>query len=255
MLVLFVLISIILLVLLFWSLNFLRVRRLFARGNVCICGLRGRGKDMLMGNIACRSKRPYASNIDYGGRYLPLMLSDICVPDVYSNFISGEIVPYSFPYPEGTDIYISDAGVYLPCQYNDRLNRSFAGLCTFAALSRHVGNCNVHYNTQSLNRVWDKMREQSDEYIMTMRCKVIFGKFVFQKVRIYEKYQSAVDAVPPLRLRSPILGSTGRTMVNIERQKYEIQYGKIKSRTLFYINKSRYDTRYFRTLLGGKNDA
>lgn len=255
MLLFAILTCIILLALLLWSFNFQHVRRLFARGNVCICGLRGRGKDLLMGNIACRSKRPYASNIDYGGKYLPLTLSEVCIPDIYSNFIGGEIIPYSFPYPDGTDIYISDAGVYLPCQYNDRLNRTFPGLCTFAALSRHVGNCNVHYNTQALNRVWDKMREQSDQYIMTMGCKVLFGKFVIQKVRIYEKYQSAIDAVPPLRLRSPILGSTGRTMVNIERQKYQIQYGKIISRTLFYINRSSYDSRYFKTLLGGDSNA
>ena len=255
MLALIILICVILLALVLCSINFHRVRRLFARGNVCICGLRGRGKDMLMGNIACRSKRPYASNINYGGKYLPLSLSCVCVPDIYSNFISGDIEPYAYPYPDGTDIYISDAGVYLPCQFNDRLNRTYSGLSTFAALSRHVGNCNVHYNTQSLNRVWDKMREQSDQYIMVMGCKVIFGKFVFQKVRIYEKYQSAVDSVPPLRLRSPILGSTGRTMVSIERQKYQIQYGKISSRTLFYINRSSYDTRYFKTLLRGDSNA
>lgn len=235
--------------------NFAVVRRMFTRGNVCVCGLRGRGKDMLMSNVACRSKLPYASNIDYGGNYTPLDLPSVCIPDTYDNLISGNIVPYTYPYPDGTDIYLSDAGVYLPCQYNDKLNRSYSGLSTFSALSRHVGNCNIHYNTQSLSRVWDKMREQCDQYIMTMSCKVFFGKIVLQRVRIYEKYQSAVDCVPPCRFRAPLFGATGRTMARIERQKYEIQYGKIKSRTLLYINKSHYDTRYFRTLLGGENNA
>ena len=233
--------------------NFRSVRRLFAKGNTCVFGLRGRGKDMLMSNIAVRQNKPYVSNVSYGGDYIPLDLSALCVPTSFEGFITGKITPYKYPYPEGSDIYVSDAGIYLPCQYNDRLNRSYSGLTVFSALSRHLGECNIHYNTQALNRVWDKFREQCDCYIMAVRCKVIFG-FVFQTVRIYERYDSAEKCVPPCRFKVPVFGSSAKTMARIEQQKYEITYGKIKTMRLIYKNRSDYDTRIFKTLMGGETN-
>lgn len=233
--------------------NFHRVRGFFKRGNTCVFGLRGRGKDMLMSNIAVRTKAPYIANIDYGGRYVHLDLDKLLIPTNFEGFIKGEISPYTYPYPEKSDIYISDSGIYLPCQYNDRLNRNYGGLSTFCALSRHLGACNVHYNTQALNRVWDKFREQCDCYIMVLSCKVI-GGFVFQKIRTYERYDSAEKCVPPCHFRAPLFGSTGRTMARIEQQKYDTTYGKIKSYTLIYRNKSRYDTRIFKTLMEEKHE-
>ena len=230
--------------------GFARVRRLFSSGNTCVFGLRGRGKDMLMSNIAVRQKRPYVSNIDYGSERIPLDFKLLCVPTNFEGFINGTITPYDYPYPEKSDIFVSDAGIYLPCQYNDKLNRNYAGLTTFAALSRHLGDCNIHYNTQALNRVWDKFREQCDCYIMAVRCKVIFG-FVFQTVRVYERYDAAEKCVPPCRFKAPLFGSTGKTMARIEQQKYELTYGKIKTYRLLYRNKSSYDTRIFKTLMKG----
>lgn len=47
--------------------NFKKLIRLFEDGNVCVCGLRGRGKDLLMSNVAVRRGLDYISNIDYGG--------------------------------------------------------------------------------------------------------------------------------------------------------------------------------------------
>ena len=40
-------------------------KRYFKVGNVCVTGLRGRGKDMLFANVVSRSTRQYISNIDY----------------------------------------------------------------------------------------------------------------------------------------------------------------------------------------------
>lgn len=90
-----------------------KIIRLFEAGNVCVCGLRGRGKDMLFANVIARRSAPYVSNTDYGGQRMRFAPRDFdCGGNTYKNFISGEITPYVYPFPDSTDIYISDAGVY-----------------------------------------------------------------------------------------------------------------------------------------------
>lgn len=222
----------------------------FKAGNVCICGLIGRGKDMLMGNVIARLKEPYVSNTDYGGNRFPLEPSKIdCGGNTYENFISGDIKPYAYPYPDGTDIYIADAGVYFPSQYCNQLNNRYGYIATFMALSRHLGKCNVHFNVQNLNRVWDKIREMSDIYICTTGCVVLFGKFVIQRVIVYEKYQSAVDRVPPFWLPRPLLNPNRVFQWKVQKQNYDIAHGHIKSHILLYVNKAKYNTRIFKEMM------
>lgn len=67
---------------------------------------------------------------------------------------------YEYPYPDGTDIYIADAGIYFPSQFCNELNRDYKYFPTFMALTRHLGEANVHFNVQNLNRVWDKIRSK-----------------------------------------------------------------------------------------------
>ena len=45
--------------------NFTSVKKMFSQGNVCVTGLRGTGKDMLMSNVISSRKLPYISNMDY----------------------------------------------------------------------------------------------------------------------------------------------------------------------------------------------
>ena len=40
-------------------------KKYFDVGNVAVVGLRGRGKDVLFGNVIARSKHSYVSNLDY----------------------------------------------------------------------------------------------------------------------------------------------------------------------------------------------
>lgn len=223
------------------------VVRLFKRGNVAVCGLRGRGKDMLMANVVVRRRKPYISNVDYGGKFNDLDFSLIdCGKNTYQNFISGDLKAYIFPYPDGTDVYISDVGVYLPAQYCNELNKRYPYLPVFMALSRHLGKCNVHYNVQALPRAWDKLREQVDQYINCRGCFVLFGKIVFQKIRIYEQYDACVSNVPPLRLSWHFKESTTDQVLKAS---YLASHGKIKTGYLFYINRSKYDSRRFKTML------
>ena len=236
--------------------NIRSIVRIFESGNVSISGLRGRGKDMLTANVIVRRKLPYISNVDYGGQWYPLELEKLdCGRNTFENYITGNINYYEYPYPDGTDVYVSDAGILFPAQYCNQLNNKYPFISTFSAIDRQVGLCNFHTNAQYLGRVYDKIREQSDIYIRCDACKVFFHKIVIQKITIYDKYESALNAVPQFHLPLHYFLINGMDRYFIEKQRYLISYGKIKSHTLIYWNRSKYDTRLFKEMLknGKKN--
>lgn len=227
-----------------------KLLKLFRSGNVCVFGLRGRGKDMLFANVCMRRKLPYVSNVDYGGDHYPLVMNEFdCGLNTYDNFIQGKPKHYQYPYADGVDIYISDVGIYFPSQYCGDLNKKYGYFSTFMALSRQLGECNVHFNVQNLNRAWDKIREQSDIYICCNWCRVLFKKWVIQKVTIYEKYDSAVSRVPPYKPPRVALNNDRKLQVLMAKQSYTVSHGDIKPRILIYKNKSSYDTRIFKAML------
>lgn len=238
--------------------------KFFARGNVCVDGLRGRGKDMLMANIVFRRNEPYIANIDYkcrtktkrGNVHIPLDLSALDVKNNYKNLNIDSIVPYDYPYPEHCDIWISDSQVYFPSQYNGELNKMFPNLPNFFALSRQLGNANIHVNVQNLNRVWDKIREQSDFYIKCRSCRVI-GSIVVQKITVYDKAQSCIDRVEPFRkLKPPFFAKQEvKAQYRVKNEelfrKFKETYGSVCNYVLIYKNRSNYDTRIFKSILKG----
>lgn len=228
--------------------KFKKLITMFENGNVSVYGLRGRGKDMLFANVIARRRRPYVSNTTYVPfLHTELDFNKLDCHNTYDNFIKGNINKYEYPYDMGADIYISDCGVILPSQYCNELNRKYPYIPVFMALSRQLGKCNVHTNTQALNRTWDKLREQSDKYICCKACFVLFG-LVFQKVIIYEKYESAEKNVPPLKIKVPF-NKHDRVLVEQEKRSYLIQYGNIKTGWLVYKNKSKFNTTHFKQLL------
>lgn len=238
-----------------------RLIKLFESGNVCVTGLRGTGKDMLFANVVSRRRQLYVSNVDYKCKrslHLPLNFDKLDPLNNYENFVSGDIVPYEYPYPERADIYVSDAGVYFPSYDFKELNQKYERFPVFQALSRQLGDCNFHINVQNLNRVWDKIREQSDIYIRCLSCRVL-GKVVFQRVCIYDKYDSCVNRVRPfVPLRPRLLASKEEKALvrsqNISAKRdFDERNGYVKEILLIYKNKSKYDTRLFKSLLkGGK---
>ena len=225
-----------------------RLVRIFEKGNVSVCGLRGAGKDMLFANVVARRKKPYISNTDYGGQFIPFDPDVFDCRNTYQNFLNGTLKRYTYPYPDGVDIYLADGGVYMPSQYQGELCKLYGHIPVYMAISRHLGDCNFHYNVQNLNRMWDKIREQSDEYIRCIWCKVFFG-IVFQKVIIYEKYESAVNRVPPFRLKRPWLNLDRLQTWEIQKQNYDIAHGSVIPRILIYKNRSKYNTRIFKEML------
>lgn len=226
-----------------------KIIKLFETGNVIVTGLRGRGKDMLMSNVAIRRKKPYVSNVNYGGVHHPLSLKDFDVGNDYRDFIDGKLTPYVYPFSDGTDIYISDGSVYFPNFACQELNRNYQGLFQFMALSRHLGECNVHINTQNIGRLWDKLREQSDIYIRCLRCIYISPlRLVIQHVRIYEQYDACANNVPPMP-RPALFSRVPKEAYELQKIGYQATHGEIKSRLLIYFNKSKYDTRIFKSML------
>lgn len=239
---------------------FRKVIKLFKSGNVCVSGLRGKGKDLLFGNvIARRKKESYISNLDYtnDNRYLPIDFDKLdCGKNTYLNLVTNNINYYSFEYPLKSDVYLSDCGIYFPSQYCNELNKRFPYLATYQALSRQVSHNNFHVNAQNLNRVWDKIREQSDTYIWCEKCIYIFG-LVIQQIIIYDKYSSAVNRVKPCRVSIPLFASKEAKMQGrIYVDNFVNQNGSVKSRWLIYFNKSKHDTYYFEKLFkkGVKKD-
>lgn len=235
--------------------RFKKIVKMFENGNVCVTGLRGTGKDMLTSNVVVRRPATYVSNVDYGGDFRPFQYKDFnCGGNTYHNFINGTVKYYEFPYPDGTDLYLSDVGVYFPSQYCNELNRDYKQMPIYMALSRHLAAGNVHFNVQNLNRAWDKIREQSDQYILCRWCIVWCG-WVLQKVRIYELYDSCLRRVPPFRVSMPLLSAERRAQWKLEKERYEQSYGVVEERLLLYRNKSTYDTRVFKTIMKeGKKD-
>lgn len=230
--------------------------KLFKDGNVCVCGLRGKGKDVLFGNVIARRDSPYVSNMNYGGEHHLLDFDKLnCGKNTYDDFINNTIKHYEYPYPEGSDIYLSDAGIYLPAQYTNELNKKYPYLPTYAALSRQISHNNFHFNAQNLNRVWDKFREQSATYIMCRQCFVIFG-FVIQFITIYDKYDSAVNRVKPCRVTVPIFNKEAKIHAKIYRDDFFNKHGKVENHILIYRHKSEHDSFYFEKLLkeGVKNE-
>lgn len=236
--------------------RFKKIVKLFKKGNVSVSGLRGTGKDVLFGNvIARRRKEAYISNLNYGGAHFPFDISKLNLGgNTWKNFLVGNVSNYVFPYPSGSDVYISDAGVYFPAQHVTELNKSYDSLVAYQALSRQVSHNNVHFNAQNLNRVWDKIREQSDIYINCEGCWVsprlpLLGSIVFQRVTLYEKYESCVSRVRPCRIRVPLFNKVAKMNARIRIDEFNNQHGKVRPAILVYRNKSKHDTYYFERLL------
>lgn len=242
-------IIILLLRLLFNAMAKREIIRLFSNHSVLVCGEKGSGKDLLFGYVVRRRKRKYISNVDYGGVRIPFdPISQWSLGgNRLANLVEGTLTPYEYPYDDNIDYYISDGGCYFPCQENSLLNRRYPSVPLFAALSRHLGDCRIHMNVQSPNRIWDKLREQATRYIWIEHSKLYFGKFVRMKLYLYERLSSCQDHVRPMR-------SGGGKFGKAERRKSEQTYGMIRKHVIWFKKNYQYDDRAFKALLKGVSE-
>lgn len=231
--------------------------KLFDKRNCIVFGEKGDGKDVIMGNVVARQEKPYISNMNYtlDDRYIPLDFNMLDIGgNTWKNFVDGDILYYDYPYPDGADIFVSDLGVYLPCQYNSELNKRYPHLATFFALSRHLGKAGVHGNTQDLRRPWDKFREQAKCYIRARGVNQFLIKLgiVSMKVTFYSNYDSAVACIEPCRVTVPLLANGERRLqAEMHRDNFFNAHGDVYTHHFLFVNKSKHDDRYFKKLLLG----
>lgn len=220
----------------------------FRAGNVIVFGQKGKGKDLIFQKvIAKRRKEKYFSNMDYGYSFNYIDLADLALgKNTYENFIEGcvEVIDKNEEM-EGADIYVSDAGIYLPSQYHYLLDKKYKSLPIFYALSRHLYDNNVHVNVQALNRVWDKLREQADSYFKALKTVKVFG-LLFTKIRYYETYQVANENRAPMRRR--FLNKYSKALSD----EYEAYNGLVFDMWIVQLKRNvKYDTRYFHRVVFG----
>lgn len=248
----FIFLIIIAIFLLLYIVNFRLKRKFvkqFEKGNVLVSGMRGRGKDVAFCVVVNSRKRNYISNIQYSNpkkRYQRFNFDAkvwALSGNTYTDLIDNRVKTYSYPYPDGIDYYISDAGVYFPSQYQSELVKRYAGAPMFQALSRHLGDCNVHVNSQRQNRVWDKIREQSDIYIVMRGCHVMrFLKIALIRYTIYDNEESAEKQI---KLPFFGLGKRAREL----KQSFLATHGAIKNGFFFTKIPYRFDSRRFKKIL------
>lgn len=225
----------------------------FKSGNVIVSGLRGRGKDLVFCYIINKRKENYISNVEYSSprkKYKWFEFSKRVWElngNGYKNFMDGEVKKYVYPYPDGIDYYISDCGIYFPAHMHKQLDKEESGAPIFQALSRQIADCNIHLNSQKRNRIWDKMREQSDLNIVMRGAKVI-GKIIFMKWTEYDNEESAEK-----QIKKPFFGIGKKAR---ERKlNFETNNGKIKNSWVFGLLPFNYDSRRFKKVLenGGRD--
>ena len=212
----------------------------FKRCNVIVFGKKGSGKDLVFQYVIKNRKKPYYANIPYGYDYHSISLLDVsCMPNTYKTFVENNITQTNHKLVEGANIYVSDIGIFLPSYIDNKLYNYFPSMPIFYALSRHLYNTNVHCNTQSLSRCWKALREQADFYVCAKHTKKFCG-FLFTRVITYDKYESALNGLMPLKSRFM------NKFSKAESDKYSCENGVIKSGLVINrVKKIKYDTRYF----------
>lgn len=230
------------------------VMKCFEHGNVAVTGAKGTGKDLIMGLYATYRKSPCISNQQYRDDTIPFEPLRLCINNTYKEFINGNVKYYQFPYPDGTDVLLSDGSVWFPNYACQDLNKHYESLAHFMELSRQLGLCQFHFNVQNLTRIWDKIREQADTYILCDKCYYLPFDRVLQRVTIYEKRESCESRVPPFP-NVGIFSKIDKTTLELLKISYQASHGVIKRGWIFYHNKSKYDTRKYKEVLeNGKKE-
>lgn len=231
------------------------LKRKFENFSMSVSGDKGSGKDLITNNIIARRKLPHVSNLPTGlPDFYEFHYQEIDLNCTYKDLVNENVPHYVYPYPMGTDIYLSDCGVYFPSQYCNELNKDYKSLPTFMALSRQLGNCKVHQNTQSCNRVYDKIREMCDRFVRCRKTiKLPFGYFITATTE-YDRYESAVARIRPCRVPvGSFFSPEARMMSRVARDNYYNTHGDVVDHIYIYKNKAKYDTMYFGKLFGGED--
>jgi hypothetical protein len=221
--------------------NATKVAKNFAKGNVIVFGTKGKGKDVLFQKVINKRKKiPYYSNLTYGYKHNKVNLIDMNVdPNDFENLISNNVNKIPITFKQKHDFYISDGGIYLPSHFDGLLTKYYKSMPVLYAVIRHLYDSNIHINTQALNRVWIKLREQADYYYKALYTFKFFGLLI-TKVRYFETYKGASENMLPFN-RKLLNGHN-----NALKEQHKATFGDIKN--FFIVSKIKhlqYDSRYF----------
>jgi hypothetical protein len=220
---------------LYWEYQNRWLLNAFDNYDCAVYGLRGAGKDVLFAHVINLKSGKHYSNIYYNDQTEVRDLKELNVGgNTYEDFINGKIKKFTPNFEENYHFFISDAGVYLGCQYNKELNANYGELPIHIALRRHLYNSHLHTNSQALNRPWDKVREQQGLFLHALGV-LDYGEFLIVKAVSYTKYESALECLP----------------VPDKPDKYHtMKYGEIlEHKFLVPTSSLTYDTRHFKTIL------
>lgn len=212
----------------------------FQNSNVIVFGKKGSGKDVLFATVIHLTPGLHYANMPYNAKTLVLKsLRALGVGgNTYKDIVNGTITKYPDPFIPGLPIFISDGAVYFGSQNNSEIDSMFPELAIYEALSRQLGQHQIHVNTQALGRLYIKMREQADVFI---KCLETYdcGRFLIVDAISYDKYASADAGL------SPYEGDKNSK----EARDFEARFGEVEYRS-FYVKKSwlKYDTYYFSRL-------
>ena len=220
----------------------------FKKNNVIVYGKKGTGKDLIFNYVINHRRVKCCSNIQFNKKYCDIQnISDFELRSItYNDLIDNTFDKQDKTFIEKKDFYISDAGIYLPSQYSALLDKKYKSFPIVYALSRHLGQFNIHANAQALGRVWNKLREQADSFISCRRTYKIFG-FLITKCIYYDKYESANSNLLPFRA-----GSLSSKEKKALKAQFEATNGVV--RTLYILQYKRnikYDTRAFHEIIFG----
>lgn len=224
---------------LYWAYQDRWLQNAFDNFDCAVYGFRGTGKDVIFAHAINLKGGKHYSNIFYNSDTEVRDIKELHVGgNEYPDFISGNIKKFEPNIEDGYHFFISDAGVYLGCQYNKELNENYGELPIHLALRRHLYDSHVHTNSQALNRPWDKIREQQGCFIHALET-MDYGDFLIVKAISYTKYESALECLPPPD----------------KPDKYHVmRYGEIlEHKFKVPVSSLTYDTRHFRTQLLTQN--
>lgn len=223
---------------------------MFRTGNVIVAGHKGRGKDLLFQYvIAAREKAGeiHAANIHYTKQTTERPISYYTLKsNGLKNFVSGKFEHEMQEFVQREDYYISDAGIHLPAHDHARLQKEYPMLPTVYALSRHLGEFNIHANAQEFCRIWDKLREQGDYFIYCEKARVIFGRLAIQRVILYDRYETAISHIQPYVVKRsfPFFRASAEDLARAH--DFNAKYGYVRRIWFWHIlPKDHYDTRAF----------
>lgn len=198
----------------------------FRRCNVEVFGKKGSGKDLIFAHVIYLRGEKHYANMPYNTDTEVRRVGDLTLgANKFKNVLAGNFYKMPPQFEEQCDFYISDGGIFLPCQYNKELNDAYPSMPMFFALSRQLYNMNIHVNVQAPTRIWDKLREQADSYIKVRRSRDK-GEYMAVDCVCYDNYTLAVNGTLP---------EDNRTSSVAEYRRFRV-----------YKSELEYDTRFFK---------